>query len=690
MVDNLSTTAMASSKNTDPKPFNAVDLETIIDSITNIVWTATADGTPEYFSKRGAEYSGLENSDSVTTLVHPDDLDRVTRAWEDAVAKRAPYEVELRLRRHDGTYRRHLFNAQPVRDAAGDVVRWVGTATDIEDQRGLEERLRQTERRGAEVLSLLETVQSAAPVGLGFCDREFRMIRANDALAATSGVSAEEQIGRTVPEIIPELWPELGPVYRSVLETGEPVINIEAAALLPGGSEHPQTWLTSFYPVHLEGEVIGIGTVVVDITQRKAMERQLENLADRDPLTGIYNRRRLLIELKRVLSDSARYGRPGAVLVLDIDNFKLTNDSYGHLAGDHQLKSVAKVVGDRLRETDIVARTGGDEFAVILPESTPEQALKVSVEMRAQLCERPSGPPVRVSIGIADFGGAGNVTTDELLAAADSAMYESKEAGGDRATVYGGAAANILARARHLQDALDGERFVLYSQPIVEIRSGRVDHRELLIRMLSEDGEIIPTGEFMPLAEEFALVGQIDRWVVGEAVGLARREPLSVNLSGRSVGDPEILSDVQEAIATGLDPRNLTFELTETAVMADLDRALDFVTELGRLGCEIALDDFGTGFGTFTYLKNLPARYLKIDMQFVRGINDDPVDRVIVESIITFARVLGKDTIAEGVESAEVLETLRELGVDYGQGWHFGAPEPVRGGIGEPREPTLV
>jgi EAL domain-containing protein (putative c-di-GMP-specific phosphodiesterase class I) len=282
------------------------------------------------------------------------------------------------------------------------------------------------------------------------------------------------------------------------------------------------------------------------------------------------------------------------------------------------------------------------------------------------------------------------VTTDELLAAADSAMYQSKEAGGDRATLYGGAAGNILSRARHLQDALDDERFVLYSQPVVEISSGRVDHRELLIRMLSEDGEIIPTGQFMPLAEEFALVGQIDRWVVGEAVGLARREPVSVNLSGRSVGDPEILSDVHEAIAAGLGPRNLILELTETAVMADFDRALDFVTELGRLGCEIALDDFGTGFGTFTYLKNLPARYLKIDMQFVRDINDDPVDRVIVESIITFARVLGKETIAEGVESAEVLETLRELGVDYGQGWHFGAPEPVRGATGEPREPTLV
>jgi EAL domain-containing protein (putative c-di-GMP-specific phosphodiesterase class I) len=194
--------------------------------------------------------------------------------------------------------------------------------------------------------------------------------------------------------------------------------------------------------------------------------------------------------------------------------------------------------------------------------------------------------------------------------------------------------------------------------------------------MLSESGKVIPPAEFLPIAEEFSLTGQLDRWVVDQALDLARREPLTVNLSAHSIGDPGILAAVTKAIATGLDPTNLIFEITETAVVTDFNRALTFVLDLGELGFDLALDDFGTGFGSFDYLKNLPARYVKIDMEFVCEINEAPVNKEIVRSIVEIARSLEKMTIAEGVENEDVMETLLTLGVDYGQGWYFGAPQP--------------
>ena len=547
-----------------------------------------------------------------------------------------------------------------------------------EDQRRLQQSLRDAERHTAESLSLLETLQATAPVGFGFVDRDFRLVRANEALAATTGVPRERQIGHTLAEVMPELWSELEPLFRRVLKTGDAVVNRETIGELPGEPEHARTWLTSFYPVRVEGEVIGTGIVVVDITDRKATELQLKDLAERDPLTGLFNRRQLFVELDHVLSYADRYDHVGAVLMLDIDNFKFTNDSYGHAAGDHLLKTVAESLLAKMRETDIVARLGGDEFALVLPQATEEDALAVALRLRAQLCERPTGPPVTVSIGIAMFGASEKLTADDVLVAADIAIYEVKAAGGDQAIVYAGRQGELLLRVQQLREALAEKRFVLYGQPIIDLHSGRVAHRELLIRMVSATGEMIPPGDFLPIAERFSLVGELDRWVVGEALVLAQYEAVTVNLSARSIGDPQILEAVREATAAAVDPRNLTFEITETAMMSDFETASAFIAAIRDLGCELALDDFGTGFGSFTYLKHIPARYLKIDMEFVRDIVTDPTDREIVRSIVGIAHTLGKETIAEGVENAEALQTLCELGVDYAQGFYLGRPAELQ------------
>jgi len=664
------------------------DFETIVDSIPEIVWTAAPDGSPEYLNRRGAEYTGLPEDARPDwdwiEMVHPEDADRTADKWRDAVANGTPYEVEFRLRRFDVEFRRHVLRALPVRNADGELVRWVGTATDVEDRRLSDQRLEESERRSVETAALLETLQSNAPVGFGFCDRDFRMVRMNEALAAINGIPVERQLGRTIAEAVPELWSQVEPIYTGVLETKKPVINLETSGDLPGDPGKVHTWLSSLYPVCPEGEeVIGIGFIVVDITERKAMEVRLKELSERDQLTGIYNRRRFLLELERAIASDARYGHAGAVLLLDIDNFKLINDSYGRAVGDSMLKSVAQVLTARLRKTDFAARIGGDGFAIILPEVTGEEALTVAVDVRSRLNERPSGPPVQVSIGIALLGEDKKLTVDDLLAAADNAMYQSKETGGDQATVYEGPVGEVLSRVRDIQEALEEDRFVLYSQPIIDLKSGCIAFRELLIRMRSKAGEIIPPAGFLGLAEEFSLMGQIDHWVLGEALGLAHHEPVTVNLSARSVGDLGILAPVRQAISAGLDPHHLTFEITETAAMADFDRAVAFATSLKDMGCELALDDFGTGFGTFTYLKRLPARYLKIDMEFVRGIKDDLADEEIVRSIVRIAHALGKETIAEGIEDEGVLEKLREIGVDYAQGWHLGMPEPTNDAAAE-------
>jgi diguanylate cyclase (GGDEF)-like protein/PAS domain S-box-containing protein len=672
---------MSTAHRADATPRLHEVFEMIAESNPHIVWMATLDGSIDYLNQCGMEYTGLPREANCGRdwgcVLHPEDVDGAMRAWRDAVARGASLAIEVRLRRYDGEFRWHACRARPIRNADGEIVRWVGTTIDIEDQRRLELSLRASERRTTESLSLLETLQSTAPVGLGFVDREFRVLHMNDALAAVNGIPSEQQLGRTVAEAIPELWPELEPVYQGVLETGEAVVNLEATGDLPGDPGRAHTWLTSLYPVRVGAEVIGIGIVTVDITDRKEMEIKLKHLSERDPLTGIDNRRQLFKELDRVLRYAARYDHAGAVLMLDVDNFKWTNDSYGHDAGDHLLISLAGVLTGRLRETDTVARIGGDEFALILPEATEAQALTVALKLRALLSQRPTGPPVHVSIGIALFDGTQNLTADDVLVAADIAMYQVKEAGGDQAAVYDGRSGALMSRVKSIREALAEQRFVLHAQPIVDLRNGRVAYHELLIRMISETGEIIPPGDFLPIAERFSLAGEIDSWVVGEALELARHQPVTVNLSGRSIGDPGILSAITNAVGAGLDPRSLMIEITETAALSELENATAFALALVELGCDLALDDFGTGFGSFTYLKLVPARYLKIDVEFVRDINTDPTDKEIVRSIVGIARTLGKETIAEGVESPGVLQTLRELGVGYAQGFQLGRPEPL-------------
>jgi diguanylate cyclase (GGDEF)-like protein len=382
-------------------------------------------------------------------------------------------------------------------------------------------------------------------------------------------------------------------------------------------------------------------------------------------------------ELDRQLRHASRYGRSGAVLLIDIDNFKLVNDSYGHAEGDRLLKAVAEIIADRLGATDVAARLGSDEFAVILPETTENEAILAANQFRGLLHDR-SGTGVQSSVGVSMFGPGDELSPGDVMIGADIALYEAKQHGGDRTEVYRGQDGAVLTWVDRIWAALAEDRFVLYGQPIIDLDQRTIARRELLIRMVAEDGDIIPPDAFLPTAERFGMITAIDRWVTTQALQLAAGgEKVSVNLSGSSIGDPQILASVREAVAAGLDPDNVVFELTETAAMTNLDGARRFAADLTALGCALALDDFGTGFGSFTYLKHFPVRYLKIDMEFVRDLARNKTDQQVVQAICGIAHSLGKRTIAEGVEQESTLHVLAAYGVDFAQGFHIGRPKRI-------------
>lgn len=415
-----------------------------------------------------------------------------------------------------------------------------------------------------------------------------------------------------------------------------------------------------------------------EVDGRRRLEAQLSYQSDHDLLTGLLNRWRFAEELERMLRYAARYRRAGALLVLDLDNLKLVNDVHGHAVGDDALKLVAREIRGRTRGTDAVARLGGDEFAIALHEAGRGDALAFAKDIHMRLDECEIDPPVQISIGIALFEGDQELVADDLLTAADIALYEAKEAGRGKTRIHHGEATGALGWVKRIRGALAERRFVLYGQPIVDLRSGAITHRELLIRMLSDDGDVIPPAAFIPTAERFGLIGAIDRWVVREGLRLALSgEHVSINLSAHSMGDPDILEEVRAAAREGLARDAVIFELTETAAMTNMQVAREFIEELASLGCDVALDDFGTGFGSFSYLKHLPTSYLKIDVEFVQELSSNLTDRHVVRSITDIGHSLGKRIIAEGVEDQATAQALREYGVDLAQGSHLGEPQRI-------------
>ncbi len=458
----------------------------------------------------------------------------------------------------------------------------------------------------------------------------------------------------------------------------------------------------SVAPIFDENHML-LGTVLVfrDVTKARALSAKLTWQALHDPLTGLSNRRSFEANLRKILefSKTAPGKSVSHLLYLDLDQFKVVNDTCGHDAGDELLKQISRIFRDHLRKSDILARLGGDEFGVLLEGCGKEDCFRIANEIRKAIQDfrfgwKNQSFKIGVSIGISSITGY-EAKASEILSAADAACYAAKEKGRNRVHFHeldetgSSVHQQEMQWIAKIQAALDENRFKIYVQKIQKVGGVQRnnDHYEILLRMIGKDGEIIPPGAFLPAAERYGLMASIDRWVVDNVViklaelhrrfGLEQLPIFAINLSGASLADNSLLEHIMTEIASfSIPPEKLCFEVTETAAIGNLSEAVTFLSKIRESGCKIALDDFGSGLSSFAYLKSLPVDYLKIDGHFVKDIVSDPIDRVFVESINQIAHVMELETIAEFVENKQIADLLSSIGVDFIQGYEVHKPCP--------------
>ncbi|MBD3669835.1 MAG: EAL domain-containing protein [Gammaproteobacteria bacterium] len=429
---------------------------------------------------------------------------------------------------------------------------------------------------------------------------------------------------------------------------------------------------------------------------RKAQEA-IQHMAYHDSLTGLVNRSHFEVELLEALASALSQGAHHVLLYIDMDQFKIVNDTCGHIAGDNLLINLATVFQKYIRGSDVLARLGGDEFGVLLKDCPLDKAIKVGETLLQSIQDfrfvwNDKLFSVGASIGIAEITPA-STDASEVLSKADMACYAAKDLGRNRVHVYTDSDKDLVRRqgemlwVSRINEAIEQERFLLHRQciqPLLKLNGGR--HYEMLIRMIDVDGTIIAPNMFIPAAERYDLMRKIDRWVVSNSLDYLhaarhqhdKNDILFMNLSGLSLNDASLPDYIEETIrAHHIRPDNIGFEITETAAIADFGKAISFSSRMKEMGCHVALDDFGSGMSSFGYLKNIPVDYIKIDGGFVRNMVEDQMDCAIVESINQIGHVIGIKTIAEFVETDAIRKRLADIGVDYAQGFGIERPKPL-------------
>jgi PAS domain S-box-containing protein len=503
------------------------------------------------------------------------------------------------------------------------------------------DELHDVERQATESLTLLEAIQSSAPVGFGFVDREYRLRRANDVLAAVAGAPLEQLLGCEVADVVPRLWAQIDPAYKRVLATGEAVVNQQVQGETSAAPGETRSWLANYYPVWIEGEISGIGLVVVDITDRLAAE-----------------------EFRSVVMDNMAEG----LYALDSEGrLMFMNAAASKMLGwsEHELR------GELMHDAIHFQHADGSSFPAdrcdLLRAAVENRAIRVADDAFTGK----DGSIFRVAYSSAPLI-TGSNGRGVVVVFHDTTEENARRTRAQREL-------NALSWVGRIRDALDENRMVLYSQRIIPLATRANRSEELLIRMLGRDGEIIPPGVFLPVAEKYGQIEEIDQWVITQAAGLAaggRR--VHANLSADSIGSLDLPSRIESELSdAGADPANVVFEITETALMGDMEAGQAFTRGITDIGCAVALDDFGTGYGSFTYLQKLHIAYIKIDIEFVRDLVSNTTNQHLVKAIVNIAHGLGQQTIAEGVENSETLDLLREYGVDLAQGFYLGRPQPL-------------
>ena len=618
--------------------------------------------------------------------VHPDDVDELQRTFAEVVENIGTVVTnQYRFRHKDGAWRALEVVRKCVRNGAQLEV--VANGRDVTERQQIEDDLRLSQQR------FRDFADSAADY-LWETDAELKFTYASECFHESSGLTASSVIGRPRAEVFglhpdPESWSE----HLKEIEQRRPYSDFEIRTLRPDGSI--KVFRDSGKPVFdSEGNFVGYRGAARDVTDSHVLSEKLSYQANHDMLTGLINRQHFDERLQRAIDSAASEHVEHVLCYLDLDQFKVVNDTCGHVAGDRLLQELSAILKDRIRGRDSVARLGGDEFGVILEHCSLEQGQRIVDTLHAavesfRFSWEEAEFKIGVSIGVVAIN-AGNKSITDVLGAADSACYIAKERGRNRVHVYRDDDAELVRRhgemqwAARVNRALDEDQFLLNYQPIVSLQDDHAgtaidgEHFEVLLRLRDGDNHLVPAGEFLPAAEHYSLGTRIDKWVVRSTLDWLACHPSTlsnlhlcgINLSGHSLAD-ETFPDfvIGQFKSSGVPAEKICFEITETAAIATLSAATRFMAQLKQMGCRFALDDFGSGLSSFAYLKTLPVDFLKIDGFFVKNIARNPIDRAMVKSIHEVGHVMGMKTIAEYADSDAVLQVLREIGVDYAQGF---------------------
>jgi diguanylate cyclase (GGDEF)-like protein/PAS domain S-box-containing protein len=672
----------------------------------------SGDGTPLWVNPSSTRMLGFTPEECLAmpgfplALVLEDDVPAARERMAMALRSESGGGFEYRMRRKDGSVMWASATWSPIFDSDGRPqgmrasVRDIGRLHEAEAElraalRGLTEseamarqQAETTEQERARLTALL----SAMSLGILFADREGRVIYYNPAFSRIwllrdtdiAGMRIEDAFARSTGVLSqPD---DFAKHVRNILDMGEISDTFEIR------TEDGRVVNQINHPVRdKEGRFIGHLWIYEDITRERQTAEQMAYLAERDSLTGLFNRHRFQQELARTTGDCDRRGSSCALLFFDLDEFKVVNDNFGHHAGDNLLLRVASEIGALTRHNEILARLGGDEFALLVPDARQDKVVQLAeriVRAVAAIPFRFSGQNLRMttSVGMA-FYPEHAAEAEELVARADAAMYQAKDAGKNTWRMYRSDLESTSAQVASLtwndriNRALEKNLLRLHFQGVYFPENLVLSHLEALVRMEDEThpGQLIMPGHFVPYAEKSGKILDIDRWVLGEAVRLLAENPamppLSVNISGRSFDEPSLPQFVSDRLRKrGVQPRRLVVELTETSAVSDLADAQRFIEALRTTGCGVCLDDFGSGFSSFAYLKHLPVDVVKIDGQFIRGLHQDHDNQVFVGAMVDVAHGLKKEVIAEFVEDEHTLEMLRNFGVDMAQGYFLDTP----------------
>jgi diguanylate cyclase (GGDEF)-like protein/PAS domain S-box-containing protein len=655
------------------------------DAMPHILWTADSNGLVDYLNKVYSDNTGVTfdvAGQSWLNALHVDDVDRAVAVWSQAVATGNVYSVDFRVI-HIGTgeYRWHSVTARPVRDDLGVITKWFGIATDVHERKVADER--------ANLLaSRLDTTIESMSDGFIMMDQAWRVIYVNRM--------AERLLKRSKPDLLDKvLWDEFAGLNESMLYSESYRAWAENCAV---EYESFSPVLDRWFEIRIYPSEEFISIYFRDISSRKTAEAEIQRLAFHDQLTSLPNRQLLTDRLQHALLMTKRGKRVGAVMFIDLDNFKDLNDTQGHDKGDLLLQQLAGRLTGCVSEVDTVARLGGDEFVVVL-EDLSDDALVAATE--AELISA----KILAALNLpCDLGGYQHIGTasigvtlldsqissiEEVLKRADLAMYRAKAAGRNAIRFYDPEMQTTIAAKMALEtglrESIEGDMFALYYQPQLD-KDERIIGAEALLRWTHPAHQQVPPSVFIPVAEDTGLILQLGRWVLDAACaclarwaldGATAQLTLSVNVSAHQFRRPDFVADVLRVVAaSAINPERLKLELTETALVGDIDDAVRKITALKQAGIRFSLDDFGTGYSSLSYLRFLPLEQLKIDRSFISRIPGNPGDAAVVEAIIAMAHKLGLHVIAEGVETEQQLAFLAGQGCNAYQGFLFSKPVP--------------